>query len=268
MTSPRLHTTGAACLLLAAATLSGCGASTDQTAVPTAAPARPRTPPPPPRPTVTPVDQLMAQLGIDERVYLAEDVAPGTDVERKAVLEFFDTFARGDATALSSMLSKLDRYELDVLVDTGAWSEATSGIERIEVQTGVSPDGQACALAVFYVHDDFQPQLWYYKAEAMGATFDAVAGPPNLMDQLHGTDWISAWFGILDDELALAEQPDEEIVIPQMDLSDTSRSSGGGSGPGVNPGPSNPSSPSPGRPGPGGPGKRPKRGKRPPPGGG
>ena len=264
MTSPRLHTIGAACLLLAAAMLSGCGgSSTDQTAVPTATPARPTTPAPPPRPTVTPVDQLMAQLGIDERVYLAEEVAPDTNVERKAVLEFFDSFARGDATALSSMLSKLDRDELDILVDTGAWSETTSGIERIEVQTGLSPDGQACALAVFYVHDDFQPQLWYYKTDTMGATFDAVAGPPNLMDQLHGTDWISAWFGILDEELALAEQPAEEIVIPQMDLSDTSRSSGS-SGPSVSP--SNPGNPSPGKPGPGGPGKRPKRGKRPAPG--
>ncbi len=263
MTSPRFQSIAAA-FALAAASLSGCGSSSpDQTAVPTAAPSRPRTPPPPPPPSVTPVDQLMAQLGIDDRVYLAEEVAPGTDAERKAVLEFFDSFARGDDTALGAMLSKLDRDELDILVESGAWTETTSGIERIEVQTGVSPDGQACALAVFYVHDDFQPQLWYYKTDSSGTIFDAVAAPPNLMDRLHGTDWISAWFGILDEELALAELPDEEIVIPQMDLSDTSRSSSGGSGPSLNP--SDPS-PSPSSPGPGGPGKRPKRGKRPAPG--
>ena len=45
-----------------------------------------RTPAPPP---VTPVSELMAKYGIDDRVRLMEQNAPGTDAERIAVLQFF-----------------------------------------------------------------------------------------------------------------------------------------------------------------------------------
>ncbi len=188
--------------------------------------------------------------------------------QRKAVLEFFDSFARGDSTALGSMLTKLDREELDRLVQSGAWSETTARIEQIDVQTGHSPgDGLACALAIFYVGSSFQPQLWYYTVDEKGTVFDAVATPPDLMDRLYGDDWIAQWFTILDEELALADKPDEEFVVQQQDLSDDSnrpRQSRGG--PAVNPGspPGLPSSP--GTPGPSGPGRRKKGPKRAPPG--
>ena len=49
-----------------------------------------------------------AQLGIDERVRMLEEKAPGNDAARTAVLEFFDCFARSDDQALGSMLSGLD----------------------------------------------------------------------------------------------------------------------------------------------------------------
>jgi hypothetical protein len=207
----------------------------------------------------------MTQLGIDERVRLAEDKAPPTDPARAAVLEFFDSFARGDATALGTMLSGLDRDELDQLVESGAWAEATSRIEEIRVETGRSPEGQDCALAVFYVADDFQPQLWYYTVGSDGAVFDAVAAPPNMMSKLSGSDWITAWFDILEQELALADKPDEEFAVPQKDYTETKRTSSSGPSTGPIPqGPSDPSRPSapPGT----NPGKRPKKGKRPAPG--
>ncbi|MHC4414178.1 MAG: hypothetical protein ACYS0G_02720 [Planctomycetota bacterium] len=234
----------------------GCGSE--------APPPRAAAPLPPPRPapaapTVTPIDQLLAQLGIDERIRLPEDKAPSNNEERKAVLEFFDAFARGDATALGTMLSRLDRDELDELVRTGAWETTTGQINRVDVQTGRGPDGQPCALAIFYVADDFQPQLWYYTVDADDAVFDAVAAPPDIMDKLSGADWITAWFGLLEQELALADQPDEEFAAPQKDYSDTTRSES------FSAGPDNPFRPSRT---PGSPGKRPKpKGpKRRPPG--
>jgi hypothetical protein len=211
------------------------------------------------------VSQIVAQLGIDERVRLPEEKAPTSDTARTAVLGFFDSFARGDDQALGSMLSGIDRDELQELVETGAWSTSTEQISRIEVETGRSPDGEECALAVFYVGQEFQPQLWYYTVEADGAEFAAVAAPPNLMDRLSGSDWIAAWFDILEQELALADEPDEEFAVPQKDYSDNDQGDYGG--PSSGPGPSAPSDP--GRPtAPGGPnpGKRKKRGKRPPPG--
>jgi hypothetical protein len=245
--------------------LAGCGGSSEPQASVTPVSRAPAPPPAPPRPKVTPVEQLMAQLGIDERVVLPEEKAPGTNEARTAVLEFFDSFARGDSTALGSMLSRLDRAELDKLVDSGAWVETTSQISRIEVETGSSPDGQDCVLAVFYVAHEFQPQLWYYAIETDGSVFDAVAAPPNMEDRLGGSDWIAGWFDILAEEIALADKPDEEFAVPQKDYTDT-RDAGGSSGPSVRPtGPGDPSNPS--RPtAPTGPGRRPKKTKRPAPG--
>jgi hypothetical protein len=247
--------------------LVGCGSSQpDPVAIPVSAPSRPTTP----RntaPPVTSVAQLMLDLGIDDRVSLPEDMAPMTNPERKAVLEFFDSFARGDQTALGSMLTKVDQDELDELVSSGAWADATSKISGIDVQTGTSPtNGEPCALAVFYVDGGFQPQLWYYNVDRDGAEFDAVAAPPSLMDRLYGDNWIAAWFEILDEEMALADKPDEVFVVPQREVGDdTPRASSGGR-PAANPTrpntPSDPSRPS----APGGPGRRPKKGKRSAPG--
>ncbi len=235
--------------------------------MPVAAPARPTGPRTPPPPAVTSVAQLMTELGIERRVSLPEDLAPMTNPERKAVLEFFDSFARGDSTALRSMITKLDRPELDELVQSGAWSETTARIDQIDVETGTSPDdGLACALAVFYVGSSFQPQLWYYTLEENGAVFEAVAAPPNMIDRLYGDDRIAQWFAILAEELALADKPDEEFIVVQQDLSDDSNRPQSRGGPAVNPGapPSLPGSP--GKPGPSGPGRRKKGPKRAPPG--
>ena len=246
-----------------------CGSSQpDPVAIPVSAPSRPKTPRTPPPPPITSIAQLMLDLGIDNRVSLPEDMAPMTNPERKAVLEFFDSFARGDETALASMLTNVDNDELDDLVKSGAWADATSKITGIDLQTGTSPvSGEPCALAVFYVDGGFQPQLWYYTVDHDGAEFDAVAAPPNLMDRLYGDDWIAAWFAILDEEWALADKPDEEFIVAQREVGDdTARARTGGRGPGANPsGPSTPSDPS--RPSaPGGPGRRPKKPKRSAPG--
>ncbi len=247
--------------------LVGCGSSQpDPVAIPVSAPSRPKTPRTPPPPPITSIAQLMLDLGIDDRVSLPEDMAPMTNPERKAVLEFFDSFARGDQTALGSMLTKLDRDELDELVSSGAWKDATSKISGIDVQTGTSPTSEPCALAVFYVDGGFQPQLWYYTVDSDGPQFDAIAAPPNLMDRLYGDDWIAAWFEILDEEMALADKPDEEFVVPQREVGDDTPRPRSGGRPSANPtGPSAPSDPS--RPSaPNGPGRRPKKGKRAAPG--
>jgi hypothetical protein len=88
---------GLAAIALAAAVavapLAGCGGEEEQAAV---APAPPPPPPPPPpeAPKVTPVAQLMKELGISPKIRMQEDQAPDTDPERVAVLRFFDAFAK------------------------------------------------------------------------------------------------------------------------------------------------------------------------------
>src|SRR3982750_225090 len=90
------------CVLASAvlATSPGCSKHEEETV----AVAPPPPPPPAPEaPKVTPIDQLMAQLNIDPKVHLPEAKAPDNDEDRKAVLVFFDSFARGNAQALKTM---------------------------------------------------------------------------------------------------------------------------------------------------------------------
>ena len=162
---------GVACIVVVAG-LPGCGSDEPE---PTAVVARNYAPPPPPPPKLTPISELMIQLGIDERVRLPEDKAPDNDQARRAVLEFFDAFARGDDQVVASMVSTADRLELEALVDSGAWAETTNQITRIDVQTGSDPQdvNYTCALAIIYVDGSFQPQLWHYSVDDMdGARFD------------------------------------------------------------------------------------------------
>lgn len=170
---------------------------------------------PPPPPPLTPITELMAKLNIDPRISLPEDKAPKTDPERIAVLTMFDAFARGDSARLQGMLSAPDQYELEKLVKNGQWKAATEDITRIDVRCGQAPTNDKCALAVFHVGDNFEPQLWSYKPAAGSMEFESVATPPNVMDSLSGEDWIGAWYSLWQRDLEVASKPDEEVVIPK-----------------------------------------------------
>ncbi len=209
---------------------------------------KPQAPPPPP---ITPVSELMAKLNIDPRVNLPEDKAPKTDAERIAVLTMFDAFARGDSARLQGMLSAPDQYELEKLVKSGSWKSSTEKINRIDVRCGQAPTNDKCALAVFHVNDDFEPQLWAYKVDTATPEFESVATPPNIMNSLSGEDWITAWYSRWQKDLEIAARPDEVIEVKQSNRAekeDTPSSDSGGDSPSIQPG-----APS----GPGSPGKRP-----------
>lgn len=221
--------------LLSAAFLTGCSEPP-----PPPPPPKPivKAPPPPP-PPITPISDLMAKYNIDTRVNLPEDKAPKTDPERIAVLSIFDAFARGDSARLQGMLSSADQFELEKLVKSGAWTSSTESISRIDVRCGTAPTNEKCALAVFHVGDNFEPQLWAYKVESASSQFEAVATPPNVMNSLSGEDWISAWYKLWQEDLALASKPDEEIVVKQEDRSvknEEASASGEGDGPSISPG--------------------------------
>lgn len=211
---------------------------------------------PPPPPPLTSIKDLMAQYDIDPRVNLPEDRAPSTDVQRVAVLRFFDAFARGNAEGLKPMLSAPDQFQLENMVERGVFANTTKEITRIDVRCG-RQDGSDCALAVFHVGEDFEPQLWVYAAGASvddTAEFDSVATPPGIMEKLSGDNWIAAWYEVLRLELAKADEPDAVIEIPQTDF--TSEQSVKEESPGV----SQPSAPGglPGRRLPGAPIDRPR----------
>ncbi|NNF41567.1 MAG: hypothetical protein HKO59_02430 [Phycisphaerales bacterium] len=244
-------------------TLVGCGGGEPEATVAVAPPPVRQAPPPaPPKPAVIPVSQLMTDLSIDERIVLPEDKAPRTTEERVAVLEFFDAFARGDTQTLGTMMSALDRMELEALRESGAWTPTIDGIAEVMVEAGPGPFDEKCVLALFEVDGEFQPQLWYYtQADADGFSFEAAPTPPGVIDKLYGDDWIARWHELLAEEMALANALDAEFERTQVNLSQRE----GGSGPGgAAPAPGSPSRPGFG-PGGGG-GRRPIGKKRKPPG--
>src|SRR5262245_58454972 len=116
----RTGTTMALCIAAGALTLglAGCGDDQPQQQAIQPPPPPPEVPAPPP---VTSIEDLMAELNIDQRIALPEDKAPASDPERRAILTFFDAIARGNAQSLRGMLAVTDQLELDALVESGAW---------------------------------------------------------------------------------------------------------------------------------------------------
>jgi hypothetical protein len=236
--SSSLLSFGACCAasvaLISIATLGGCGGEPEEQVV--VAPP----PPPPPvveRPVVTPIETLMAQLGIDSRVRLDEADAPDNDPARIALLTFFDGFVRGDHMRVADMLVGPDLVELERMVERGAWTQATEAIDRVDLRTGRNEFGDDAVLAMFHVGFDFEPQLWTYEVSDLGSEFAAEPTPPGIVNRLSGSDWIAAWYRILQEEMALADEPDEQVAIRSVnhDNTESIEGSSGGAAPSGSP---------------------------------
>ncbi len=198
--------------------------------------APPPPPPPPPPPALTPISDLMAQYDIDQRVELPEQFAPDSDPSRIAVLQFYDAMVRGDVPAMSVMLSFEDKDELMKMDSDGTFGSAVEDIASVQLRSGYNPNGEEAVVAILQTYDSYQPQLWLFTADDYGGSeFSSEATPVNVMDKLSGNDWISSWYQLLDQELAVAMQLDEAIQAPIRDLNkgeDAEISGGGGSNPG------------------------------------
>jgi hypothetical protein len=245
---PALFTIACAASAGVLLSIGGCVKEVDQE-VTAAQTYTPPPPPPPPAPVVMSVADLMNEMRIDDRVHLLESRAPETTEGRRAVLAFFDAFARGNARALEEMLTEADRRELRAMVNDGTWQTAVDGITRIEIETGRGPDGE-CALALIESRGGVpaQAQLWLYMSESSAYfgssdrfTFEAVPTPPGIVNRLSGGDWIAAWYQILERERELADRPDQPINMPSQQSE--SDDAGGAGGPSRGPGSDEPSTP-------------------------
>lgn len=183
-------------------------------------PAPPPPPPPPPEPTVKSIAELMKELNIDPKVELPEERAPETTEERVAVLLFWNAFAKGDAPYASSQMGTADKRVLDGIQKSGHWANATTKIERIEVQCANDGEGFSTLGVLTLGASDEQPLLWDVTLnEANAATFTAFAGPPDILDHLSGENWIEAWKKYVNGLFEkYANLPDEEVEIPQENV--------------------------------------------------
>lgn len=241
MTHPdlRLATLTAGCILL----LAGCGG--DEAPPPVVKREAPKAPPPPP---VKSVDELMADIDVDQRITWDEEDAAGSTKERAAVLRFVHAMLRADDATLSGMLAVDDRMELDAMVAEGQLSEAADAVSWAKIQVGAGLEGGQCLLVIYEVGLGYQPQFWSYDSNDDTITFRSLPAGPRLVDHLHG-NWIEAFNEYRRLQVELAGRPDETLYyqIVNEDQDTASVSTGGGNSPGGPLAPGGPSQPPPGR---------------------
>jgi hypothetical protein len=100
-------------------------------------------PPPPPPPPPVDTDALLASMQPDRRVQFPRAFAPTSEGLARAVVNFADALAKGDAARFASMLAPPSQPVLDRLRDTGQWDEAVARIEAVRVVAPVAPLGSA-----------------------------------------------------------------------------------------------------------------------------
>ncbi|MBG82987.1 MAG: hypothetical protein CMJ40_00400 [Phycisphaerae bacterium] len=177
------------------------------------------------------IDELMAEMEIDDRIYVPEEEAPVTNQARRGVLTFFDSWVTGDHETVMGMLGAADGAELKAMVEDGQWASATGDrIDAVYVTTGSSAEGGRCVLAIYEVGAISQPQLWNYREEGEGVRFESVATPPEMMGRLSGEDLIAAWWDILAKEQLAWDVPDTDLSDLIIEDNDETLASGPGSG--------------------------------------
>ncbi|MGY8755950.1 MAG: hypothetical protein ACKVLC_01100 [Phycisphaerales bacterium] len=228
--------------------LIGCGGGESEDS---GAPVAKKRPTAPPKPVEKTVEQLTANLNIDDRIVLDEQDSPRPENQRIAILSFFDAMLAADSSTLKSMLAFDDQLELKAMMDTG-FAEQMDEVSLLMLKTGDDPDGSACVMAIYEIGLDYQVQLWFFDGSGSTYTFTAADTQPNLVDQLSG-NWVSSYFDLKKKQAEIAQQPDEETsytLAGESTSTDGSlggdKDSPGGPGPG-GPGPSGPSGPT-GRP--------------------
>jgi hypothetical protein len=222
-----------------AGALTGC--SEEPPPPPPKAPPPPPPPPPPEKPAVTPIAQLMKELGISNKIRLPEDKAPATEPERVAVLKFFDGFAKSDVAALKGALSEPDGLILELMDKMGSFKDSTQAVTRVDLVTG-SVGGETYAWADFQSGELHQWQLWKFKVTGEARkidtqVFESYAQPENVYKRIvikgDRGEVIPAWVKLVADDLLLANQPDEILkpYVRKEKVAEATTEAAGGGGP-------------------------------------
>ena len=227
--------------------LSGCGGEEEKQEEAVQAPAP--VPTAPRRPACA-LDDLRAELQISDKVRLTEAEAPPNCDDRRNLLVFFDAFVNPQADTLREMLSLEDAMQLEAMLNAGQLAPLSDRIREVTLNTGVSPLGRPCVLAMYLLDDGYHAQMWYFKDTSGASSFESVAQPPDVVDRLSGADLVASWFEVLQEERDRASEYDDEVDELSSGQSAPPASSSGNAGGGApRTPPRRPASPS----GPGGP---------------
>ena len=194
-----------------------------------------------PRPKAKTITELQSSLSIDGRILLDELDAPRDEAARIAILQFFNAILNTDVSTLQGMLAINDQIELGVMMDSGL-DAYMQNISLVQLQTGSSPEGQSCVLALFEIGLNYQVQMWYYQNSGSGFTFESGSTRPNLVGSLSG-NWITNYFELLDKQIEIANQADVGMSYTLAGEATTSDSRDSGPRPPSGPGPQGPRGP-------------------------
>lgn len=133
---------------------------------------------------------------------------------------------------------------VEQMVERGMFREQMQEMARAmdDVMASIGAGGK-CVLALFDVDGEFQAQLWYYDVQPDRVVFEAAPTPPNVVNHLHGEDWIRVWHQLIAEEIMLAQQSDIEFDPGQIVLDEVQQPSQSPSGGGPRPGGPQPAPP-------------------------
>ena len=97
------------------------------------APPPPPPPPPPPVPDPVAIDPILQSMKPDARVQFPQNRATVDESAAKAIISICNAFAKGDSSVLSGLFTGGAKTDLDGLVNSGEWDEATAKIEAVRV---------------------------------------------------------------------------------------------------------------------------------------
>lgn len=227
--------------------LTGCGGEEEK--VTEAAP--PPAPRAPARPRCALVD-LREELQVSDKVKLTEAQAPPDCDDRRNLLVFFDAFVNAQPDTLREMMSSQDSMQLESMINAGQLEPVASRIREVTLETGISPDGRPCVLAMYLLDDGYQAQLWYFRDKMGKTAFMSATQPPNVVERLSGINLVESWFAVLQEEQDRATEYDDELdeLTPEQGAASGSSGNAAPQLPLTPTGPSGPRGPS----SPGGPG--------------
>ena len=213
-------------------------------------------PPPPPKkakktpvvqgpPPAMSIDDLIADNGIDDRVWMDELQAPPTNAQRLGLLQFFDGFLTGRADLLKPFFGPIEREELAKLEASGDLAQLAADIEGVEIRLGVTNEGRPAVLGLYEFADRVEGQMWEIAdgpgPAGMGSgqyILVAAYAPPGLSDWL-GRDAFIDWYTAVQAEQAMLNKADLGMEAARAKASDASENpaeapsgSSGGGGPG------------------------------------
>ena len=113
--------------------------------------------------------------------------------------------------------------EFNSMMQGDTMGDAIGQITEIRLQCGASPDFKPAVVAIIETYDGWQPQLWTYQISSnpmagLPPMFTSGPTPLSVMSKLSGSGQVQQWYQLLDEELTIANRPEEDAEAVKVDM--------------------------------------------------